>query len=403
RWIFTIPDMFGVSRQAGIFQTRIGGGRTIDVDISGGNLEGLFKAAGVMFGMSRQELKGYGVRPVPSVEITFPEVNLEPNRDRLKANNMTARDLGVALDVLMDGRKVGEYKQEGKKTIDMVLKTADESIRTPEELYNSLIVTPGGKVVPVSSLAELVRTTGMTQIRHLERNRTVTLQVTPPKEMPLQGAMEKIDAEIITPVRAMGLLKGIDVKMSGAAEKLVQTREALKWNFLLAALISYLLMASLFGNFIYPLIIMLTVPLAGAGGFMGFTLLNVLSSKPQPMDILTMLGFVILIGVVVNNAILIVHQAMNNVHNGMGYEEAVLESTRSRLRPIYMSAATSIFGMLPLVIFPGSGSELYRGLGSVILGGIAISTIFTVFVIPSLLVFVIRMEKPAVQKADQPD
>jgi len=168
----------------------------------------------------------------------------------------------------------------------------------------------------------------------------------------------------------------------------------------LAALISYLLMASLFGNFIYPLIIMLTVPLAGAGGFMGFTLLNVLSPKPQPMDILTMLGFVILIGVVVNNAILIVHQAMNNVHNGMEYEEAVLESTRSRLRPIYMSAATSIFGMLPLVIFPGSGSELYRGLGSVILGGIAISTIFTVFVIPSLLVFVIRMEK---QKAGQPD
>ena len=153
-------------------------------------------------------------------------------------------------------------------------------------------------------------------------------------------------------------------------------------------------MASLFGNFIYPLIIMLTVPLAGAGGFMGLKLLNILSSKPQPMDILTMLGFVILIGIVVNNAILIVHQALNNVHyHNMGYKEAVLESTRSRLRPIYMSATTSIFGMLPLVIFPGSGSELYRGLGSVILGGIAVSTIFTVFVIPSLLIFVIRMEK----------
>jgi len=115
----------------------------------------------------------------------------------------------------------------------------------------------------------------------------------------------------------------------------------------------------------------------------------------QPLDVLTMLGFVILIGVVVNNAILIVHQALNNVRDhGMEHREAVLESTRSRLRPIYMSAATSIFGMLPLVIFRGSGSELYSGLGSVILGGIAISTIFTVFVIPSILIFVIRMEKP---------
>jgi HAE1 family hydrophobic/amphiphilic exporter-1 len=115
---------------------------------------------------------------------------------------------------------------------------------------------------------------------------------------------------------------------------------------------------------------------------------------PTPFDILTMLGFIILIGVVVNNAILIVHQALNNVrYHGMDYNEAVLESTRSRLRPIYMSAFTSIFGMLPLVVAPGPGSELYRGLGSVILGGLALSTIFTVFVIPSLLMFFIRMEK----------
>jgi HAE1 family hydrophobic/amphiphilic exporter-1 len=140
---------------------------------------------------------------------------------------------------------------------------------------------------------------------------------------------------------------------------------------------------------------MLTVPLAGAGGFIGLKLIN-LFVAPQPMDILTMLGFVILIGVVVNNAILIVHQALNNVRDhGMDYREAVLESTRSRLRPIYMSAATSIFGMLPLVIFRGSGSELYSGLGAVILGGIAVSTVFTIFVIPSILIFVIRMEKRA--------
>jgi HAE1 family hydrophobic/amphiphilic exporter-1 len=235
----------------------------------------------------------------------------------------------------------------------------------------------------------------MTQIRHLERNRTITLQMTPPMEVPLQGAMEEIEAKIIKPVREMGLLKGLNVRMSGAADKLTETREALKWNFILASAIAYLLMASLFGNFIYPLIIMLTVPLAGAGGFIGLKLLNVLSSTPQPMDILTMLGFVILIGIVVNNAILIVHQALNNVHyNNMEYREAVLESVRSRLRPIYMSATTSIFGMLPLVVFPGSGSELYRGLGSVIIGGLAVSTVFTVFIIPAILIFVIRMEKP---------
>ena len=152
-------------------------------------------------------------------------------------------------------------------------------------------------------------------------------------------------------------------------------------------------MAALFGNFIYPLIIMFTLPLAAVGGLLGLKMVNLLIAD-QALDILTMLGFVILIGVVVNNPILIVHQSLNNVriHN-MPYREAVLESTRSRLRPIYMSAATSIFGMLPLVLVPGPGSEFYRGLGSVVLGGLAVSTIFTVFVIPSLLMFVIRMEK----------
>jgi HAE1 family hydrophobic/amphiphilic exporter-1 len=397
RMIFSVPGMFGISMQAGIFQSRIGRSRTVDVDISGDDLDSIVKVAGMMFGKAKQILPDTQVRPVPSIELSYPEIKIVPNRERLKANNMSAADLGITLDVLMDGRIIGDFKQEGRKTIDLVLKTDDDFITTPEALYESLVSTPGGKVVPVSSLADLERTTGMTQIRHLERNRTITLQMTPPLEVPLQAAMEEIEEKIISPVRDMGLLKGLTVRMSGAADKLTETREALKWNFILAAAIAYLLMASLFGNFIYPLIIMLTVPLAGAGGFIGLKLLNLLSSKPQPMDILTMLGFVILIGIVVNNAILIVHQALNNVHyNNMEYREAVLESTRSRLRPIYMSAATSIFGMLPLVVFPGSGSELYRGLGSVILGGIAVSTIFTVFVIPSILVFVIRMEKPKI-------
>jgi HAE1 family hydrophobic/amphiphilic exporter-1 len=395
RMISSIPGMFGVSMQAGIFQSRIGRSRTIDVDISGDDLDSIVQVAGMMFGMAKQTMPDTQVRPIPSIELSYPEVKLVPNRERLKANNMSAADLGIALDVLMDGRIVGDFKQEGKKTIDLVLKTDDGAISTPEALYQSLVATPGGRIVPVSTLADLERTTGMTQIRHLERSRTVTLQMTPPLDIPLQTAMEDIEAKIVKPVREKGLLKGLNVRLSGAADKLTETREALKWNFILAAAIAYLLMASLFGNFIYPLIIMLTVPLAGAGGFLGLRLLNILSSTPQPMDILTMLGFVILIGIVVNNAILIVHQSLNNVHyNNMEHREAVLEATKSRLRPIYMSATTSICGMLPLVLFPGSGSELYRGLGSVIIGGLAVSTIFTVFVIPSILIFVIRMEKP---------
>jgi HAE1 family hydrophobic/amphiphilic exporter-1 len=315
----------------------------------------------------------------------------------LRANGMSSEDLGLALDVLLDGRDIGDFKAEGKKKIDLILKTDSSFIQTPEDLYDSLITTPGGRIVPVSSLSRLERGYGITQIRHLERNRAVTLQVTPPGDMPLQSAMELIEQKIIKPMEEEGdFLKGLTVSMSGAADKLKQTSKALRWNFVLAATIAYLLMAALFGNFLYPLIIMFTVPLAGAGGFMGLRLLNIFGVN-QSLDILTMLGFIILIGVVVNNAILIVHQSLNNVrHEGMDYEDAIMGAVRTRLRPIYMSACTSIFGMLPLVIFPGAGSELYRGIGSVMLGGIAISTIFTVFVIPSLLMFAIKIEKPGV-------
>jgi HAE1 family hydrophobic/amphiphilic exporter-1 len=108
-----------------------------------------------------------------------------------------------------------------------------------------------------------------------------------------------------------------------------------------------------------------------------------------------MLGFIILIGTVVNNAILIVHQSLNNVrYNGLAGKQAISEAVRTRIRPIFMSATTSILAMTPLVISTGSGSELYRGLGSILLGGLALSTVFTLFVIPALLVFVIGFEKP---------
>jgi HAE1 family hydrophobic/amphiphilic exporter-1 len=238
----------------------------------------------------------------------------------------------------------------------------------------------------------LDRTAGITQIRHLERQRTITLEVTPPFSIPLQEAMEIITSRVIGPMAGQDMLRGTEVGQSGVADKLTETRRTLQWNFILAAVIAYLLMAALFGNFIYPLVIMFTLPLAAVGGLLGLKLVNWFIA-PQPLDILTMLGFVILIGIVVNNAILIVHQALNNIRfNGMLHREAVMESTRTRLRPIYMSAATSVFGMLPLVLIPGPGSEFYRGLGSVVLGGLAVSTIFTVFVIPALLMFVIRME-----------
>ena len=197
----------------------------------------------------------------------------------------------------------------------------------------------------------------------------------------------------ISGLKQSGTLNGVETVLGGNADKLVETGRALKWNLLLALLITYLLMAALFENFLYPLIILFSVPLATAGGFIGLRAVNTLVA-PQGFDVLAMLGFIILIGTVVNNAILIVHQSLNNVrYNGLTGITAISEAVRTRIRPIFMSATTSILAMTPLVLSTGSGSELYRGLGSILLGGLALSTLFTLFVIPAMLAFVIGFER----------
>ncbi len=170
-----------------------------------------------------------------------------------------------------------------------------------------------------------------------------------------------------------------------------------------ALLVTYLLMAALFESFVYPFVIMFSVPLAIVGGFGGLWLVHYATAKnpvlaTQQLDVLTMLGFVILIGVVVNNAILLVHQALNYMRGTaedtdlkMPPQEAVAYAVKTRVRPIFMGALTSVGGMLPLILFPGAGSEMYRGLGSVVVGGLLVSTVFTLLLVPLMLSLVLDM------------
>jgi HAE1 family hydrophobic/amphiphilic exporter-1 len=202
--------------------------------------------------------------------------------------------------------------------------------------------------------------------------------------------MQTLENKVIAPLKNSGEIGGLyNINLAGTADDLVVTRKALQWNFVLALVITYLLMAALFASFLYPLVIMFSVPLAAAGGFAGLWLVSTFIEY-QSLDVLTMLGFIILIGTVVNNAILIVHQSLNHMrHEGMERRKAIREAVRNRIRPIFMSTTTSVFGMLPLVLFRGAGSELYRGLGSVVVGGLALSTIFTLFLIPALFSLVL--------------
>ncbi len=389
----SIPGYFGVSIQVGIFQSELGGGRTVDINVSGEDIDSIVDSSRAIFGTVAQKIPGSQTRPIPSLETSYPEILVIPNKERLAASGLSERDLGVYVDILMDGRKIDEYRPAGIKQVDLILKGSDERFDSPEELMNATIVNRFGDLIKVGDVAELKYSAGMPQIQHLERKRTITLQVTPPADLPLQEAIAIIENDIIGSLQEAGQLGNVQISIGGNADKLVETGRSLQWNLLLALLITYLLMAALFENFIYPFIILFTVPLAAAGGFIGLLAVNTFVA-PQGFDILAMLGFIILIGTVVNNAILIVHQSLNNVrYNGLVGVEAVSDAVRTRIRPIFMSATTSILAMMPLVVSTGSGSELYRGLGSILLGGLALSTVFTLFVIPALLVFFIGFEK----------
>jgi HAE1 family hydrophobic/amphiphilic exporter-1 len=380
--LFGVPGMIAIVRQASLFQG--GGGRAIDIQITGPDLPQLIALCGRVFGQIQDVVPGAQARPIPSLDLGNPEVRIVPDRIRAAEVGLTARDIGVAVNTLIDGALIDGYQYQGEE-IDLTLRGVDDWFRT-QDIGQMMIHTPSGRMVSINSVAKIEVTTGPEQINHIDRSRSITIQVIPPETTPLEVALKNIDAQIIAPMRDAGdLSPPYGANLAGTADDLKRTRESLQWNFLLALLITYLLMASLFESFLYPFVIMLSVPPAAAGGIVGLALVNLLIGY-QPLDILTMLGFVILIGVVVNNAILIVHQTLNNVRDGETDEKiAIREAVASRVRPIFMSVITSVFGMLPLVLFPGAGSELYRGLGSVVIGGLVVSTIFTLFLVPTFL------------------
>ena len=331
---------------------------------------------------------GHQFRPDPGLELGAPEVRLEPDRVRLADAGVTARNFALSVDAFNDGLRIAEITVDGSQ-MDLTLMGPEGGTTSTQGIDALPIVTAEGQILPASALAAIEVTAGPIEIRRVERQRTVTLLVSPSSEMPLEVALELLQNEVMAPLEAEGLPPGVQMRLSGTADQLTETFDEMVVDLLLAIVIVYLVMAVLFESFVYPLVILFAVPLAAAGGVAGLVILNLFTF--QPLDMLTLLGFVILVGIVVNNAILLVHQTLYELRTeGRQPIDAIVEATKNRLRPIFMSTLTSVFGMLPLVLFPGAGSELYRGLGSVVVGGLSLSAVLTLLLIPPLMALVLR-------------
>ncbi len=384
----SVPGTFAVVKQSSIFESGLSAGRTIDVEISGPDLPELVALGGEVFGRIRGLIPTAQVFPKPSLDLANPEVHVEPDWDKLADVGMDATELGFAVDALVDGAYAADYYIGGDK-IDLSIVGAERLASRTQDLEQLPLATRSGVLIPLGSVAKVNLSSGPEQINHRERQRTITIQVSPPPDIALEDAMETIDSQVLAPMRGEHRGRARFV-LSGTADKLRSTWKALRFNVFLALMITYLLMAALFESWLNPFVIILSVPLGAAGGIAALALLNLF--VPQPLDVLTMLGFVILIGTVVNNAILIVHQTLNHMAGeAMPVEEALAASVRDRIRPIFMTTITTVSGLIPLVIFPGAGAELYRGLGAVVLGGLVVSTLFTLFLVPTLFHLVHRV------------
>lgn len=372
------PDFRAFAAQGNLFGG-FGDGRNVSLELQSANQEGLYAAAAEGERLLQEAFPDANVQTFPSIELAEPELRVRPNDQRINEVNWDRAGVASVVRSLGEGRWLGEYF-DGDKRMDIIMRA--EGWRTPEELEGIPLVTPTGAVVPLGDLMGVEQTTGPAQIRRVDGRRTVTLNIQPPDGLSLETALERIRTQVEPALRAAMPADG-NIRYGGSADSLNSAIEAMGSNFGTALLILFFLMAGLFRSLKDSFLVLLTIPLATVGGIVALQALNLVTF--QPMDLLTMIGFIILLGLVVNNAILLVAQTRAAEAEGLTRTKAVEQALSMRLRPIFMSTTTSVVGMLPLLLLPGVGSIIYRGLAAVIVGGMCFSLVFTLVLLPCLL------------------
>ncbi len=374
-----IPDVKPYVSQGSLLRVNNGGGRSINVDIQGNDLSELMDAARRGQEVISGLWENTNVIAQGGLNLSEPELRVLPNDRRINTVGLDRSAVGGTVRAFTGGLYAGEYF-DGNQRMDMFVRTDKWS--APEELMTLPIATPNGGVQKLGDLVTLEQAVGPTSLSRVDGRRTVTLSVSPPPEVTIEEALETMQAQATPAIKAL-LPENASVKYRGNADRLKLALSEVRKNFAIALVILFMIMAALFQSLRDSIFVLIVMPLALAGGLAGLKVLNLFSY--QSLDMLTMIGFIILLGLVVNNAILLVDQTRGAEKEGLDRREAVRQAVRYRARPIFMSTLTSIFGMLPLMLIPGVGSEIYRGLATVIVGGMLVSSALTLVLLPSLL------------------
>jgi multidrug efflux pump subunit AcrB len=322
---------------------------------------------------------GAAVQSFPNPEDVSLELHAVPDDRRIAEVGWDRATLGTVVRTVGEGAWLGEYF-DGKSRLPIVLRSSGGT--TPEDISNAPLMTPSGLIVRLGDLVQLSTVPGPPAIRRLNHRRTVTLTVDPPATLSLEKVLKTIDTEVLPKLRAHMPPDGA-MRLAGSADSLSQTLSAMSRVFVMALIVLLLLMTVLFRSLRDSVIVLLTVPLALVGGVLGLRLLDLV--KFQALDLLSMIGFVMMIGVIINHAILLVAAVRSVESEGATLEEGIRAGLQQRLRAILASTLTGALGALPMAVNPGPGSVIYRGLAAVNIGGVVLSLAFSLVLIPALM------------------
>jgi multidrug efflux pump subunit AcrB len=378
------PDLNVFAQQGNLFGG-FGDGRNIEVRLQSADFDALLATARAAEDVIREKMPGAQVQTFQDLELSEPELRLVPDDRRISESGWTRANVATVVRALGDGIWVGEHF-DGERRLDMILRAGGWD--SPDALAAVPVATPTGGVVRLGELVAIEPTVASTGLRRVDGRRTIGINVVAPPGVSLQQAMRQLETEVDPAIRPLLPPDG-GIRYAGDAGSLETALADMRVNISLALLVLFLLMAALFRSARDSALVLLTVPLASLGGVLGIRLLNLFT--PQTLDMLTMVGFIILLGAAVNNAILLVESTRSSERAGMDRRSAVRHALEERTRPIFATSLGQLAGLLPMIVVPGPGAALYRGLATVIAGGMLLNTVFMLVLLPALL----RLGEPA--------
>lgn len=309
------------------------------------------------------------------LQISKPELRLEIDRERAAELGVEVDAIGRTLESLLGGRKVTRFKK-GNEQYDVIVQLSPQGRSTPDTIRAMTVRGRDGQLVPLSSLIEMRETVAPRELNHFLQQRAVTISANLAPGVALGDALK-----VVEETARKSMPESFQLDYDGQTREYRDSQEAILFIFLLALLFIYLVLAAQFESFLHPLVILVTVPLALTGA-----LLTILATGGS-LNVYSQIGLIALIGLITKNGILIVEFANQLRAEGLDIRAATLKATALRFRPILMTSIATVCGALPLAFATGAGAESRQEIGWVIVGGMSLGTLLTLFMLPTVYVW----------------